>query len=214
MTAKNNYNRRKNIKYPKPSELLAEFIGIFLGDGSFGSRYQVAMSWNHRCEEPYARHIQKMVHKLFGLDSRIRVRKKYGSAEVIIDSSNMVDYLKKLIGIKAGGKKKSFKLPAWLSRNKRYKIGFLRGLFDSEGCIYKHRYYSNAKAYSYAKIAVTNYCDRILSVFQHFLKSVKIDSVKYRNRIHIYSNADTKRFFALVGSNNSKNIIRFKELSH
>ncbi len=88
---KNNYSRRKKIKHPKPSELLAEFIGIFLGDGSFGTKYQIVISWNHKCEQDYAKHIQKMVRKLFGLESRIRIRKEYGSAEIVISSSNLVD---------------------------------------------------------------------------------------------------------------------------
>ena len=209
----NNYSRRKQIKYPKPSELLAEFIGIFLGDGSFGTKYQIVISWNHKCEQDYAKHIQRMVRDLFGLESRIRVREQYGSAEVIISSSNLVDYVRKLIGIKADAAKKLFKLPTWLSRNKRYKIGFLRGLFDSEGCVYQHQYCSNRKLYCYTKIAVTNYCDKILSIFQDFLKSLEINAVKYRNRIHIYNDTDTKRFFSLIGSNNSKNKIRFRKFS-
>lgn len=212
--ATNNYGRRKQIRYPKPSELLAEFIGIFLGDGSFGVKYQIAISWNHKCEQDYAKHIQKMVRDLFGLESRIRVREQYGSAEVVISSSNLVDYVRKLTGIKADEAKKLFKLPAWLSKNKRYKVGFLRGLFDSEGCVYQHQYYSNKKSYRYTKIAVTNYCDKILAVFQDFLKSLEIDTVKYKNRVHIYCEADTKRFFELIGSNNSKNNIRFKKFNN
>lgn len=212
--ATNNYSRRKQIKYPKPSESLAEFIGIFLGDGSFGNKYQIIISWNHKCEQTYAKYIQKMVFKLFGLDSKIRIRKQYGSAEIVISSSNLVDHIRGLTKIKADRGKKLFELPAWLSKNKRYKVGFLRGLFDSEGCIYRHKYYSNAKAYSYVKIAVTNYCDEILSIFQNFLKSLRINSVKYRNRVHIYSDTDAKRFFSLIGSNNSKNTTRFKEYSH
>lgn len=214
MVVKNNYTTRKQIKYPKPSGQLAEFVGIFLGDGSFGGKYQIVISWNHKCEHDYARYIQRMVRNLFGVESKKRIRKQYGSAEIVISSSNLVDQIRKLTGIKAAKAKNSFKLPAWLSGNRRYRIGFLRGLFDSEGCIYRHKYYSNATPYSYAKIAVTNYCDKILSIFQEFLKSLGIDSVKYRNRIHIYSDKDTKRFFSLVGSNNSKNKIRFKKFSH
>lgn len=134
--------------------------------------------------------------------------------KIVINSSNLVDHVRELTKVKVGRGKKSFELPAWLSKNKKYKVGFLRGLFDSEGCVYRHKYYSNAKAYSYVKIAVTNYCDEILSIFQSFLKSLRIDSVKYRNRIHIYNNTDARRFFSLVGSNNSKNKARFKEYSY
>ena len=214
MAIKNNYSRRKHIKCPKPSELLAEFIGIFLGDGSFGNRYQILISWNHKCERDYAKYIQKIIHKLFGLESKIRIRKQYGSADVVISSSNLVDYMRKLTGIREGMAKKLFKLPAWLSKNERYKIGFSRGLFDSEGCVYQHKHYSNRKPYNYTKIAVTNYCDEILSLFQDFLKSLRIHTIKYRNRVHIYSDADTKKFFLRIGSNNRKNNIRFEEFSH
>lgn len=143
--AKVNYSRRKNIVYPRHSEQLAEFIGIFLGDGSFGNKYQISISWNHKCEKDYARHIQKMAYRLFGVQSRIRVREQYGSAEVVVNSSNLVDYLRKLIGIKSNEAKRLFKFPKWISKNIRYKIGFLRGIFDSEGCIYRHQYYSNTK---------------------------------------------------------------------
>ena len=110
MAVKNNYSRRKKIKYRKPSEFLAEFIGIFLGDGSFWNKYQIVISWNHKCEQDYAKYIQKMVYDLFGLESRIRVREQYGSAEIVINSSNLVDYVRKLIGIKANEAKKLFKL--------------------------------------------------------------------------------------------------------
>jgi intein/homing endonuclease len=214
MVVKNNYNRRKKIKCPKPSEALAEFIGIFLGDGSFGTKYQLTVSYNHICEEEYAGHIQEMISTLFGVDSKVRIRKQYGSAEIVVNSSNLVDYLRKLIGVKEGAPKKVFKLPRWLWKNRRYKIGLLRGLFDSEGCVYKHEYYSNVKSYSYTKIAVTNYCDKILSVFQKFLSGINIASTKYRNRVHIYSQTDTRKFFELVGSNNSKNEIRFQKFNY
>lgn len=210
---KNNYSRRKQIKYPKPSEQFAEFLAIFLGDGSFGTKYQIAISYNYKCESDYAKHIQKMIRDLFGINSRIRIRKKYGSAEVIVNSSNLVEYLRKLIKVGEGMDKNLFKLPAWLNKNKIYKIGFLRGMFDSEGCVYKHEYYSNAKVYSYTKIAITNYCDKILSIIQGFLKSVNINSIKYRNRIHIYREVDTEKFFSLIDSNNLKNNISFAKFN-
>lgn len=37
---------RKSIRVPVPSEELAEFIGIFLGDGGFRNAQQLAISFN------------------------------------------------------------------------------------------------------------------------------------------------------------------------
>ena len=210
MSENNNYQRRKTIKIPDPSELLAEFIGIFLGDGSFRNKYQITISYNHRTEKGYAAYIRRIVYKLFGLRSNVRIRKKYGSAEAVVTSSNLVDYLRKETGLSYGNSRNQLILPGWISRNKKYKIGFIRGIFDSEGCVYGHMYRSGSKSYSYVKIAITNYCDKVLTAVYGFLADLKIHAVKYNNRVHIYSDLETRRFFKLIKSHNAKNKIRFK----
>ena len=125
MSENNNYQRRKTIKIPDPSELLAEFIGIFLGDGSFRNKYQITISYNHRTEKGYAAYIRRIVYKLFGLRSNVRIRKKYGSAEAVVTSSNLVDYLRKETGLSYGNSRNQLILPGWISRNKKYKIVFI-----------------------------------------------------------------------------------------
>ena len=204
----NNYKRRKKITYPRPSEKLAEFLGLFLGDGSFRNRYQITISYNHISEVPYSEYVEKLVLELFGLKSARRIRKKYGSAELVITSSNLVDFLRKTTAISEGTSKNKTILPEWLFRSKKCQIGFVRGFFDAEGCIYKHRYFSNNKRYAYIKIAITNYCAKLLATLSQCFNNLKIHYRNYNNRIHIYSQEDVRQFLNLIGTNNTKKLSR------
>ena len=205
--------RRIPIKRPKPSEALAEFFGIFIGDGSFSNRYQISIAYNYKCEEGYARYVDGLIYGLFGIRARRRIRKRFGSAELIFTGSNLVEYIRMLTGIKEKLGKESCVFPKWLSASIKCKRGFIRGLFDSEGCVYRHSYLSHGKRYSYVKIAVTNYDDRILTVFQRYLRSLGIESVKYDKRIHIYDRDGVRKYFQAVGSNNNKNLKRYRKYS-
>lgn len=205
---KNNYKTRKQIKYPAASEELAEFIGIFLGDGSFRSKYQITISYNHRNENTYAVYIRNLIRNLFGLEAKQQIREKYGSADLVVAGSNIVDFLLNILNIKSVRQKNSFVLPKWIWKSDRYKIAFVRGLFDAEGCIYKHK--SNKKVYSYLKIAITNYLGKILDLLRKLLQEIGFHPVVYRNRVYLYSQKEVSLFLTLVGTNNDKNKARLQ----
>jgi hypothetical protein len=205
---RNNYLRRKLISFPLPSEKLAEFIGIFLGDGSFRNRYQIAISYNYKNEVPYARYIENLTIEFFGLKTKRPVREKYGSADIIATSSNLVDFLSGTLRLNDIREKDKFILPKWI---KKYKIGYIRGLFDSEGCVYRHRYISNKKYYTYIKIAITNYLSRVLVLSKKLLHDSGFHPVIYHNRIHLYNQREVNSFLELIGTNNNKNRLRLKE---
>ncbi len=208
---RNNYLRRKSINLPLPSEKLAEFIGIFLGDGSFRNRYQIAISYNYKNEIEYAGYIENLIVDLFGLKTKRLVREKYGSADIIATSSNLVDFLSGALRLKGIKEKDKFILPKWIWKLDKYKMGFIRGLFDSEGCIYRHRYISNKKYYTYIKIAITNYLSKVLVLLKNLLWEKGLHPIIYHNRIHLYNQKEVNSFLELIGTNNNKNRLRFKK---
>jgi len=205
---KNNYKTRKPIKYPLPSEKFAEFIGIFLGDGSFRSRYQITISYNYKNEGKYAEYLRNLIIELFGLDVAYLVREKHGSADLVITGSNLVDFLLHTLKLKDIREKNKFTLPQWIGKSNKYKIGFIRGMFDSEGCVYNHKYISNKKIYNYIKIAITNYLNKIIVLLNNFLKETGFHPIVYRNRVYLYAQKDVSSFLTLVGTNNDKNRVR------
>jgi len=208
---KNNYSRRKAINLPLPSEKLAEFIGIFLGDGSFRNKYQIAVSYNHKNEIEYADYIENLIAYLFGLKTKRLIREKYGSADIIANSSNLVDFLSDELMLADIKKKDKFILPKWVWKSDKYKMGFIRGLFDAEGCVYRHTYISNKKVYTYKKIAITNYSSRVLVLLKNLLLETGFHPAIYHNRVHLYTQQEVNSFFGLIGTNNNKNRLRFEK---
>lgn len=113
---------RKKIRYPQKSPLLAEFVGIMLGDGGCHNDYQFTVSFNPKKDMEYAYYIQQLITKLFSVSSTIDVRDKYGSGDIIVNGRNLVEFLNK-IGIAKGNKVvKQIDIPQWIFASKDYKI--------------------------------------------------------------------------------------------
>ncbi|MBM4467703.1 MAG: hypothetical protein FJ014_19490 [Chloroflexi bacterium] len=60
---------------PEKSPLLAEFIGIMLGDGSI-TDHQVTVTLNKTDDAEYANFIRELIGGLFGIASSIHIDKE------------------------------------------------------------------------------------------------------------------------------------------
>jgi len=196
---------RNRIIYPEKSSILAEFIGIMLGDGGVSSDYQISISFNPKEDIKYAHYIQSIIVKLFALSTTIRIREKYGSGEVIASGRNLVEFLKQC-GIKKGNKvANKIDIPQWIWSSKRYKIACLRGLVDTDGCFYHHRYRVNGKKYAYLRMCFTNYSPPLLKSVMTILKDLNLNPKNTaKNRTYLYDTNQIHRYFRIVGSKNPR----------
>ncbi len=125
--------------YPSflPSNELAEYIGVILGDGhieQFPRTERIYISCNsnhHQFIQRYAELTKKLFHKepklLKAWDTnsiRISLYQKEISSRLKIPHGNRKDY--------------NLKVPQWIFQNKIYLAHFLRGLFEAEGSLSIH----------------------------------------------------------------------------
>ncbi len=153
---------RKQIKYPAKSPLLAEFIGILLGDGGF-SRYQVHVTFNRETDKRYADFIQEAIRDLFSTSSFI-VSGGAGDKgdDIVVSSRNLVEFLQDL-GLKEGHKiRNEVNIPNWIMKNSEFSISCLRGLMDTDGSFYQYRHKVNGKSYLNFSICFTSYSPSLL----------------------------------------------------
>jgi len=203
---------RKKIKIPKKSSDLAEFIGIMLGDGGISTDYQIAISFNAKEDLKYAKFIQTLINKLFSVSSTIIMREKYASADIVVSGRNLVEFLKQY-GLKKGNKiAGKVDIPKWIWSSKKYKIACLRGLVDTDGCFYKHRYTVNGKEYSYLKMCFTNYSQPILKSVTAILEDLCLGPKNTaKNRVYLYSLLQLNKYFEIVGSSNPRYLDTYKK---
>jgi len=141
-------DKAKGLKLPKKmTSDLAYLIGVFAGDGSLGYRpnkyeYSLKCVGNPKDEKEFYREIIKpKFKKVFGLQLNIQLFDKGTTFGFRVFSKSLVMYLTKMIGLPLGSKYNSLKVPPIISSNTGLTKQFIKGLFDTDGCIsFKKRY--------------------------------------------------------------------------
>lgn len=194
----------EKINFPDQSVELAEFIGIMLGDGTI-TQYRVAVCLNKN-ESLYADFVSSLIKKLFHIESKKVSSKIANSLEVVVYRKQLVDFLIKS-GLFVGNKiKHGADIPNWIMKNIEFQKVCIRGLIDTDGCIFDHTYKSNNKVYVYQKIDFTSASRPLLdSAFKILINlgfSVRI--CKSGKALRIEDQKGVARYIKEVGSNNPR----------
>ena len=133
-------------KFPKLrySKDLAELCGILLGDGGI-TNAQVTVSLNRYVDKPYSVFVDSLFNKIFAEHPYKMLGKNV--IVLVLSGVNLVEALEKL-GLKRGNKiTYQVDIPGWIMENPRYARACLRGLIDTDGCVFTHRHYIGGHKY-------------------------------------------------------------------
>jgi hypothetical protein len=205
--------KRKEIARPDFSPLLAEFAGIMLGDGRIAN-YQISVSLNSETDAGYSKFVIRIIKALFDIDSFIFYQKHSNSLDVVASSRNLVEYLCK-IGLQEGNKvAHQVDVPAWIFDDEKYMRSCLRGLMDTDGGVYLHKYKVNGKSYQYIKMCYTSHSKPLLyaveKILKHFDFNPKNDEKK---RVYLHRSDEVHKYFKEVGTSNPKHLSRYKQFA-
>jgi len=201
----------KPIVKPRRSKELAEFVGIAMGDGGITKR-QVTITLNKYDDKLYALFVAELMENLFGVKPSVYDRESVTS--IVVSRVQLVDFCES-IGLKIGNKvKQNFDIPEWIKTNKSFQIACMRGLMDTDGCIFQEVHKINGKNYCYARLAFTSYSDALRSsvvkTFEQFGFSPKLRS---KRNVQLEKNKDIEQYFELIGTNNPKHRQRFTKFT-
>ena len=209
------WTTRKTIRIPECSEGLAEFVGIFLGDGGFRNSWQVTVSFNHRADMAYAEFIRELVRRLFDLDAARYIRPRWGSADLVISSTALVEFLES-IGLPRGRKSAVIHaVPSWITSVDAYRLACLRGLMDTDGCVYQHRYAVHGKTYAYPKLCFAGSIPSLCRFVEESFHQLGLRPYTHPNgqRIYVTSVDAVHRYFDVVSTHNPRYQERFRQFS-
>lgn len=196
---------------PELSADLAEFIGIMMGDGGV-SRYQICITLHHKDDLAYSKFVARLAEKVFGIAPSIYHDIKSSVNNIVISRSGLVKYLNSL-GLPVGNKiRQGLDIPKWIKENREYSIACLRGLVDTDGCIFTHTYRVKGKQYAYKKLAFSNRSKPLLLSVCFLLKSIGLQPrLTPGIDVRLDSAKDMKRYFEKVNSHNPKHLRRYKQ---
>lgn len=204
------FSRSLLFHKPKHSEDLAEFIGAMLGDGGM-STYQLKITLHHIDDLAYSKYIFQLIRKLFKVRPKIYHRPKNSINDITVSRTGLVGYLKSE-GLVVGNKiRQQIDIPEWIKSNPKFSVACVRGLIDTDGCIFRHRYKVNGKWYMYKKIAFTSKSPALrISVFD-ILKELKMNPRMAQDQdVRLDSKKDVNNYFMLIGSHNPKHLNKYR----
>lgn len=201
------FKQRKRTLIPPKSAALAECVGIILGDGSI-AKYHVGITLNNTTDGLYSIYIEKLIKKLFG----IGVTKKIydvRTLQITVTGINVVEYLLKL-GLKRGDKLKSqVTIPNWIKSKPSYLRACIKGLVDTDGCVYIDTHKYKTKIYKNICLAFTSYSTILLHDVYIALSGLDLQPKKYFRSIKIRKEKNVKKYFQIIGSSNKKHEEKF-----
>lgn len=210
MRKKTGFKTLKSIKNPEFSSKLAELLGILFGDGHL-SHYQVSVTTNSETDGEHALFTCQLINELFSVWPSIKKKRGENTINVIVSSKKMVDFLNK-IGMPIGNKiQNNLRIPKWIFKNISYKKAFIRGLFDTDGCIYIDIHRNKNKEYKHFGWTITSYADNLIGDIIKVLSDLKFSPTHRISQKSVYLRRqdEIKRYFDEIGSNNHKHLKRF-----
>lgn len=201
---KTGFKMLRPIVAPAHSVALAELLGILAGDGHIGE-YQATVTTNSLTDMPHALHVQKLFSDLFGVMAPISLRKGKNACAVVVSSREVGRFLVTK-GMPKGNKiREGLCMPLWVKRKRAYRHAFLKGLFDTDGCVYVDRHTHKGRIYKNIGMAFTNRSLPLLADFKAGLETLGLHPTqKTKYTVFLRREKEIELYFNFVGSSNPK----------
>lgn len=200
-----NKSHRKKIKFPPKSVRLAELLGIEFGDGGINNPWQMVITLNAEKDIEYASYVEKLISELFGIRPVIRKRGKR-TLQIVSSSTSLVDFLIEKGAVRGNKVKQNFDIPDWIRHSEKYEKAFIRGLVDTDGCLYIHRHTIKGIAYKNIGFCFTsgskNLLRSVADIFQKF--GIKPHITNNQTRIYLYGKDSVAKYLHTFSSSNPR----------
>lgn len=202
----------QTVGKPKYSKGLAELLGILFGDGHI-SDYQASITTSSVTDWRHAHFVKNLFERLFSVRVTLSKRKNENALTLVISSRELVRILKEF-GMPYGNKiRAGLSVPNWIRQNPKYQQAFLRGLFDTDGCVYLDTHKINGKTYRNIGWTITSYADTLVTDILEILRGLGFSPTHTRRQRSVFmrKHADITSYFSKVGTNNPKHFSRYKK---
>lgn len=201
----------RDIRKPSYSEYLAEFVGILLGNGGI-SEYQIIVTLHAQEEKEYAEFVHSLIKDLFNVSVKIFYRQKYSVVNLVVSRVELVRFCVTALGLKKGNKvTQQIDIPFWIKEREHYSIACIKGLIDTDGSIFTHRYKSKGKEYTYKKMLFTSHSEPLRQSVYIILRKLNIKArLDNHHNVWIDNQLDVRRYFRIISSHNLKHLKRYQ----
>lgn len=193
--------------------MLAEFFGIMMGDGGINNLWQITITLNAVADARYARRVSGLCKKLFGVSPSVRRRKESKTLVISLASTSVVDFLISQ-GLPRGDKiKNGIKVPDWILGKLLYQKACLRGLVDTDGCLFIHKHRVLGNLYKNIGLSFRNCSPNLIFWVATTLEELGIMAhiTSRGSDVCIYQADAVVKYLKVVGTSNSRIELVYKK---
>jgi intein/homing endonuclease len=193
----------KRIRTPRTSTNLAELLGIFMGDGHVHT-YQASVCTNSDTDMQHALHIKFLIESIFHLPASLSLRSDKKACLILISSKEVCRFLVSQ-GMPQGSKVRlGLTIPSWIHQKVDYRRSFLRGLIDTDGCVYQDRHTINGKHYSSTCIAFTSASPELREFVKKSFEKEGWNPTSANKDIRLRRKKEVHAYAKIIGFSNPK----------
>lgn len=202
----------KPIRRPRPSRKLAEFVGIMMGDGGI-TKNQLRVTLNSRDDTEYVPFVKRLTEELFKIPVSIAPRKDQMAVDLVISRTELVRFCNEKLGLPIGNKiKQGLDMPGWIKEDVGFQTACLRGLVDTDGCIFNEVHHINKKTYSYQRLNFRSASPPLRNSVFSLLKGLGMNpTMRNDTAVQLENKEAIIKYFHTVKTHNPKHLRKFTE---
>ena len=188
------------------NEQLAELLGIILGDGNL-NKASNCITIVGSLEEIYyyKNHVIPLIKSLFNVNPKLRKRNDRNAFYIDFNSKDVMSYLSKDLGLIRGNKKYA-SIPRIIKNNSKLIPHFLRGLFDTDGCLKFSKQSRDENYYPRIQFCFsdTQFAEEVKEIIKIYFKVGSWKDSRF-NGLAVYQisgKENLEKWIKLIGSNN------------
>lgn len=193
----------RKVKAPSQSVALAELLGVFYGDGHVGE-YQASVVTSSDTDLEHAHYIRTSIQELFGIAPSLSLRKDKNACVVLVSSKEFCNLMEGM-GMPRGNKiEKGISIPTWVTNQSEYSRALLRGLIDTDGCVYQDRHRVKGKEYTSTCIAYTSASPELTEFVYDALIGEGYHPTRWGRHVRLRRRNDVASYAKIIGFSNPK----------
>jgi len=174
-----------------------------------GPKYFVHIAGDSRNDFKFFTHIISLIHKLFGLNVRMRKRTNFNGIEIGFSSKSLFALLRNL-GFPVG-KKRHITIPGAFLQNHLWPH-VVRGIFDTDGCLVFSKQHRNL-AY-YPRIEITNSSLELIKQLHNLLLGSEFNcsyrwAGKQSWKLEVAGAQNLEKWIRKIGFNNPRHVQKY-----
>lgn len=205
-------SHREAIRLPAVSPDLAEFMGVEFGDGGINNPWQVVVTVNSDKDRTYARYLSSLIQRLFGLEPVLRKRPWQKALVVVASSATLVDFLISKGAARGNKIAQQIDVPKRIVSQPELERRFVRGLVDTDGCLYIHHHTIKGVPYRNIGLCFTSLSQKLLYSVARILDRNSIKPhISNGKHVYLYRQESVTRYLGIFGSSNPRIFRKYEE---